>query len=396
MKIIQSTIPFPIHHYTFAQPIEQIAFFDIETTGLSPKASSLYLIGAMHYDTRQEQWCLTQWFADDYHSEKEILTSFFEYLKPFHALYHFNGVTFDIPYVTTKCQKHQLAVPEYARQLFRNTVHHQTVPGQERISVDLLKEIRPLKKTLRLVKANQTALEHWLGVNREDTYHGGELISVYTEYMQSKILHPEDASSLEKLLLLHNHDDIAGMLEVCSFLSYRDCLSLQKPPVIQSCSQKTDSITIQFTLPQPVPRPVQISHLWDINSSAISEQPAVLSLTETVGKLTLPVIQDTLKYFFEQYRDYFYLPEEDHAIHKSVAQFVDPAFRKKATAATCYTKKEGCFMPSCSKKGTAWDEPLLYSDYKSKQGFYEVHNQDNDTLAKQLSHYLFYELPYFL
>ena len=35
-------------------------------------------------------------------------------------------------------------------------------------NIDLLKEIRPLKKRLGLEKANQSYLERWVGLNRED------------------------------------------------------------------------------------------------------------------------------------------------------------------------------------------------------------------------------------
>ena len=43
--------------------------------------------------------------------------------------------------------------------------------------------------------------------------------------------------------------------------------------------------------------------------------------------------QDTLKYFYDNYKDYFYLPKEDTAIHKSVATYVDKDFRQKAKTA---------------------------------------------------------------
>ncbi len=188
MKIQQSIIPSPKQFYQFSQPIEQITFFDIETTGLSPKASSLYLIGGMHYDSSHNQWILTQWFADDYQSEAQILTSFFDYLKNFQVLYHFNGATFDIPYILQKCQKHHISLPDYAQELFMNIASYQTKQSQSRFCVDLLKEIRPLKKKLHFTKANQKALECWLGIQREDPYNGGELISVYAEYMQKKFL----------------------------------------------------------------------------------------------------------------------------------------------------------------------------------------------------------------
>ena len=141
MKILQSRIPSPKYSYRFPQSLNSIGFFDIETTGLSPKASSLYLIGGMHYDPLYEQWCLIQWFADDYKSEKKILEYFLEYLKKFRVLYHFNGATFDIPYILQKCQKHHIPVPSNVQELFENVLSYQTTFNNKRYSIDLLKEI---------------------------------------------------------------------------------------------------------------------------------------------------------------------------------------------------------------------------------------------------------------
>ena len=83
MKTIKSTMNPPRFSYAFPQKLEDIAFLDIETTGLSPKASSLYLIGGMHYDSSIGRWQIIQWFADDYHSEKELLLAFLEFLDGF-------------------------------------------------------------------------------------------------------------------------------------------------------------------------------------------------------------------------------------------------------------------------------------------------------------------------
>ncbi|MDE7327732.1 MAG: exonuclease, partial [Lachnospiraceae bacterium] len=65
--------------------------------------------------------------------------------------------------------------------------------------------------------------------------------------------------------------------------------------------------------------------------------------------LCIPVISGTLKYFFENYRDYYYLPMEDCAMHKSIAQFVSKEYRKRATRETCYQKKQGDFLPQPEK-----------------------------------------------
>ena len=48
MKTITDTITLALPAAAFPMDPERILFFDIETTGLSPRASSLYLIGTIH------------------------------------------------------------------------------------------------------------------------------------------------------------------------------------------------------------------------------------------------------------------------------------------------------------------------------------------------------------
>ena len=165
MKTINYTIPNPEFTYKFSCPKEEILFFDIETTGLSAKSSSLYLIGVMFFDKDSGSWQLTQWFADNYKSEKLIIENFLSTLENYNYLYHFNGKTFDIPYVLTKCEKHDIQISEHCQHILSDTTLT--------YSFDILAYIRPLKKILNISKANQTALEQWLGIQREDEYDGG-------------------------------------------------------------------------------------------------------------------------------------------------------------------------------------------------------------------------------
>lgn len=84
--------------------------------------------------------------------------------------------------------------------------------------------------------------------------------------------------------------------------------------------------------------------------------------------LKAPLYEEEMKYFYSNYKDYYYLPQEDIALHKSVASFVDKSRRLQASAATCYTRKYGLFLPQ-------WDifiEPFFKRDYKSKEYFFEL------------------------
>ena len=90
-------------------------------------------------------------------------------------------------------------------------------------------------------------------------------------------------------------------------------------------------------------------------------------LHESKGIIRLPIRQATLKYFYKDYKNYYYLPEEDTAIHKSIGQFVDRDHKVAATKETCYQKKTGNFI-RIPKPGPL---PCFQTDCKSKEYFAE-------------------------
>ena len=80
------------------------------------------------------------------------------------------------------------------------------------------------------------------------------------------------------------------------------------------------------------------------------------------------MFEEEMKYFYSNYKSYYYLPQEDTAIHKSVASFVDKNHRTQAMAATCYTRKLSTYLPQ-------WDvlfEPFFKRSYHSKEIFFEL------------------------
>ena len=73
--------------------------------------------------------------------------------------------------------------------------------------------------------------------------------------------------------------------------------------------------------------------------------------------LSIRLYEGTLKYFYPNYKEYYYLIYEDTAIHKSVGEYVDRDAKVKATRETCYTKKSGTFLPQ--------PEPFWTPDFKN-------------------------------
>lgn len=339
------TISQTLENFTIQYPFEHIAspdkllFVDIETTGFTAKSSSLYLIGTAYY--RQDRWNIRQWFAQDYTDETQLLNSFFSFAADFTHIIHFNGNNFDLPYLLQKCEMHQLP---YNFDNFEG--------------IDLYKRISPYKSFLQIPNCKQKTLEELLGVRRDDTYNGGELISVYHEYVKA----PNEEAY--HFLLLHNSEDMKGMLQILPLLSFYDLFNMPiKAKKVQANRyvdyDKQDRQELLMKLELPTALPLAVSSL---------SNGCYFSAQNREGILKVPVYEEEMKYFYSNYKDYYYLPKEDVALHKSVASFVEPGHRVQAAAATCYTRKFASYLPQ-------WDvfmEPFFKRDYKSKDLFFEL------------------------
>ncbi len=321
--------------YYFNHQNETTLFFDIETTGFSPDVSSLYLIGCLYF--REEKWNLVQWFADDYISEKAILVEFFDFLRSFKTIVHYNGTGFDIPYLLKKCIQYNL-----------------TFDFNKVESFDLYKKISFLKPLLNLKNLKQKTVEEFLGISRKDPFDGGKLISVYCDYMKNKIFSKPCNQEFDALLL-HNKEDLLGLLSSTNLLRYQDFLNGAFQVVETKICE--DYLQIHLLLEHSLP-----------NDLSLKKEDYSFAVSDTIVDVKVFIIKDTLKYFYKNYQDYYYLPQEDTAIHKSVAAYVDQSFRKKAKISTCYTRKDGLFLPQYEDKLT----PAFQREYKSKPYYFEL------------------------
>ena len=297
----------PNTEYFSINPKEAV-FFDIETTGFSALSGTIYLIGAVYFEN--EEYRLTQWFADSPASEADIIKAFFERIGNFKYLIHFNGDSFDIPFIAKRCQK------LYIKPIFENI-----------LSIDIYKRIQHYRKMLCLGSTRQKSIEIFLGISREDEFDGGKLINVYKEY-----LHDNSEEKLN-LLLLHNHDDMLGMLSILDIFKFEAIKNHSESEVF---IEKYDETSVLITAVFPENFPAPFSHRGDWFYMVCSANKL---------KVKINLFKGELKHFFANYRDYFYLPLEDMAVHKSVAIYVDKEHKQKATKENCFVKKSGTFLP---------------------------------------------------
>ena len=123
-------------------------------------------------------------------------------------------------------------------------------------------------------------------------------------------------------------------------------------------SKSAGIIEATFELPVPVPKPLHLTY----------EEYIDITLTDYHVKVILRPFSGSMYHFFPDYRNYYYLPEEDTAIHKSVASFVAASHREKAKAQSCYVKKQGTFLPLAGESKLPafqryYKDPVLWFEY---------------------------------
>lgn len=356
MKIIRHPLPLtPSYPLSTLSPMDKLLFFDIETTGFSASVSTVYLIGCIYHTPNNHTWNLIQWFADTPDDEAQILTSFLSFLPPYSTLIHYNGTGFDLPFLTKRCRFHRL--PCDLSQI---------------TSIDLYRLIRPYQSLLSLSSLKQKAAEHALGIRRTDPYTGKQLIVLYEHYQQA----PE--TTLCQPLLLHNQEDLTGMFALLPLLHYRSMFDHPVRLTAQEILRSEDPPILELTctLSCHVPLPCRFTLPC-----------AAVCLSGSQLTCRIPLYEGEQKYFYPDYKNYYYLPLEDMAIHKSVGSYVAKEARQKATARTCYTRKSGLFL---IQPEPLW-QPLFQSDYQSRP-FYALYQErlfDDEAILRRYLNHLF-------
>ena len=258
-------------------PDEKIMMFDIETTGLSPDRSFIYMIGI---NLREDgKWQTLLLFNDDGRSEPAIIKEFQEILSRHTVLIDFNGEAFDINFVKRRMQFIQ------SKMGMSITDHFRSIKN-----VDLMKMIRPYKYALGLPNIKQKTIERYLGLDRIDKYNGGQLIDIYLSYISDR--NPNS----KHLCIQHNRDDMFGMMHLSLIFNIesvsKGLFDISK--IETEVKNESLYLIIGISLKHPLPRPI-FSSLNGVSFDGEGMQAVVKA----------SVINDTMKYYYASSKESF-------------------------------------------------------------------------------------------
>ena len=351
----------PLKNLTKLCNADDILYFDIETTGLSRLKNHIYLIGVGHYCDGGLK--IVQWFADTESEEPIVLKAFYDYSSSFMYLVNYNGKSFDIPFTTERMHQYSLEMPTLE-------------------SVDLYLYTKPLKKILSLCDLTQKSIEQFLDISRQDIYNGGELIYVYKKYeaLYKHNKNNDEITDAFDKLILHNKEDVLNMHYLSDILYYNDLDSLipqYDNHIIKKYTDYSGKEKQEIIL-------LGLHNLIFIPKSFNSfKNENELSYMINIGtdkslKFRIPIVNRTLHYYINNYKDYYYLPNEGMCILKSMAGGVLKENRENAKKENCFVKLTDSFLPI----PTGCDINMMSirtfrADYKSKQCYIRLDDFDN-------------------
>lgn len=299
-------------------------FYDIETTGLSRNSTFCYLIGAVSFEAGR--WQLCQWLAEQENEEKEILSAFADFIKKSNCTIQYNGNHFDQPYLEARFRLHGLEDPFHGKP-----------------SLDLYQELKPLKGLLKLPGMKQPQLESFLDIETREYCDGGKCIRLYRTFSS------QGDEETCRILLGHNLEDLLGLGYIFHMLSYLTLLEGNYR--VNSAEFQDERLLVTLELPFSLPREFS-------NGSC----DFYITGHDREVRLSVRAAEGKLRQYYENYKDYYYLPGEDTAIPRSLGAYLDKSLRTPAKKETCYTWFDcrGDFLRSKEKQLQYLNHSLHY------------------------------------
>ena len=303
---------------------KDLLFLDIETTGLSKTKHSIYCIGMLSYQESQAQITQILCFSPD--DEKQLLQEFLTYIMPYNTLFTYGGSHFDLSFIKERLDFHGLDSTCFF----------------EKKLIDF-KKIPFILGLLNNTLGSRSGMESALGYTRSLTSSGKDLVKAYSLWQAT------GQTPYRDILTLHNQEELQSLLYFYDLYKIGEYLLPEKQHTYVNLGT---TIYLQFTNASPF-----ITHF------KFAKDDFILSWEKhsLVVKLEIHCPIRNLKRYLTPATDYFFIPEQNQVLHKSIAQFIPSTLRKKVTKKDCYICKHDHFIRTYVTK--CFDEPLWYDDF---------------------------------
>lgn len=373
---------------------EQILIYDIDTTSFEAANGCIFLIGVMFY--QNDELHFLQFFSESIDEEALIIGKFFDIAENYNVLLSYKGESFDIPFIGKRL---------YA--LKQNELYKRFTMLRSR-SYDIAGEIMSVKASVGFSSTKLDYLRKKCGQQVPERISGENISKFYVEHIA--------AAKLRKLL------------ETTGNAANHDMIGEYHPkPVIDELAHiKPDSgdrflSDILYRNRENIESVIYLLRLsrifsmrkgrFNVNISTecddIDVESSLKNNIDTVFfayfaddfELTVPISIETvsLKQFYPNYKDYYYFPAEDMAVHKSIAEFAASGSKKKATAKTAYRNVSGRFIPvpgAYARSESNKDASFYKAEFDSDDYYIPVDEllslKDNEKI-KELAYYLLLE-----
>lgn len=276
------------------------AILDITASGRYFRTSRLLRIDLIrrnesrHNESRRNESGvrLISWISEQESDEYEMLTALSDALDSIRRIITFNGNAFDLPHLHQKYKAFDLMDPLQGKQY-----------------LDLMLRLKPISRFLALPSGKLADFAGFLHLAQPDASDEA-----------SFRFHPGAEDKHEA----STPNDALYTLECMSLLHYADFLD--QGARIREVT--TDEERVIFRLHYPDGFPVGFSVHDSGFHLRFSEDGTVL--------LSSRICNGSIRYYHTDVKNYWYLPLEGYAIHKSAAQYVDKSRREKAVRENCY------------------------------------------------------------
>ena len=322
-------------------------------------------------------------------SKLEIIEQFLSFAKDYDVLLNYKGNSFDIPFLAGRLDilnKDLNSLTSQVKQRF--SIIQENMIHLRKISYDLFDEIRPVKMGLGLVSTKLDVLRKLTGQTVTEKISGENISKFYVQHISR--------TKLKNLIAIANTPDNSGFIGDYEPKYLDD--DLAHISVSENPSFLQDVLNRNRDNMESVIYIARLAHIfnmrkgfYNVTLEAVETQALYIKANTFILKLYIQEL--SLKQFYINYRDYFYFPAEDMAMHKSVAEFADKNSKKKATPQTAYANITGNFVkiPSQYIKEENKKEGCIYKESYESGNYYlpvnNILNMNNENL-KMLSYFL--------